>query len=416
MHSLLQKTVKRFLCSQFAEEIVVLTNHQHQKLVAVQLAEIDTNQTVQVLVEPVRRNTAAAIALGVKYLEEFCECSPDEAILVIPSDHLLEPEIVFLRFLEEVEKYARAGKLVLFGIRPTKPETGYGYIQIGAKNEGSLYCVKRFIEKPDQRRAEQYLSSGDYYWNSGMFAFSPRTFWREVKSHSPVIYSAMEGSFDDCLRCFESNPDVSIDYAVLEKTKAAFICPMPISWSDIGCWDSVYEVMEKDENLNVKVGNVLEIDTKNSLIIGNRRLISTIGLENLLIVETEEATFISKKGESQKVKALVEALAKIGRTDKIFQYPWGNVKQIYKNGGVEIFLYTVSPLGSFTCNLPENVTAHWVVLKGRMQIGDQSLKVQESCVCNGSVDKIVENVVTDFSELLLIQLSSFLCSKDNKNQ
>jgi mannose-1-phosphate guanylyltransferase/mannose-6-phosphate isomerase len=405
-HSLLQKTVQRFLSASFAEEIVVLTNQQHQKLVEQQLKKIDIHQAVRILVEPVRRNTGPAIALGVKYLEEYCACKADEAILVIPSDHLIEPEHRFLRFLEEAETHVRSGKLILFGIRPDKPETGYGYIQIGEKDEGMLHCVQRFVEKPNLCMAEQYLSSGDYYWNAGMFAFSSQKFWQEVKAHSPDIFSAMEGNFEDCLCHFTENPNVSIDYALMEKIEQAFICPLPISWSDIGCWDSVYDVMEKDENLNVKIGNVFEIDTKNSLIMGNKKLITTIGLQDILIVDTEDATFIIKKGESQKVRGLVEALIKTGEKDRFFCHSWGNVNQIYKSEGVEIFTYTVNPLNCFSFNNPENTSSRWIVLSGKIQINAQSLVLSESYFYKKSEEAVIENLVNDFSELLLIQLSS----------
>src|SRR5690606_8055002 len=224
------------------EEIVVLTNLHHQHLVEEQLIKIDPSRSIRVLVEPVRKNTAPAIALGIKYLEEQCGCRAEDAILVIPSDHLLEPELVFLRFLEDVEPYARDGELILFGIRPNKPETGYGYIQIGTQKTGPLYQVQRFVEKPDRRKAEQYLASGDYYWNAGMFVFSPKAFWQEARLHAPSLVSTMQGDLNHCLSQFSQNPDISIDYALWEKSEKAVVCPLPISWSDIGCWDSVYDV------------------------------------------------------------------------------------------------------------------------------------------------------------------------------
>ncbi len=402
---MLQKTVQRFLNASFAEEIVVLTNRQHQKLVEQQLATIDTHQAVQVLVEPERRNTAPAIALGVKYLEERCACQADESILVIPSDHLIEPEQQFLRFLEESEKFVQEGKFILFGITPDKPETGYGYIQIGAKDEGMLHRVQRFVEKPNREKAEQYLLSGDYYWNAGMFAFSSRKFWQEMEIHSPTIFATMEGSFEDCLCRFSQNPNVSIDYALMEKINQAFICPLPIRWSDIGCWDSVYDVMNKDENQNVKIGNVLEIETKNSLIMGHKKLISTIGLQDLLIVDTEEVTFISKKGESQKVRALVEAL-NTGKQHKMNSHSWGDVKQIYMCDEMEIYSYNVNPLSSFSYRKSENRTSHWIVLKGRMEIADQILEAQNSYINREFNETVFENLNDAHSELLLIQRNS----------
>jgi len=366
------------------------------------LSDIDPSRSIHVLVEPIRKNTAPAIALGIRYLEELCDCKKDDAILVLPSDHLLEPETVFLRFLEETESHAKGGTPVLFGIGPNKPETGYGYIQIGAKTSGPFYHIQRFVEKPDRERAEQYLSSGEYYWNAGIFVFSPQTFWEEVKLHAPELHATMQGDLSDCLARFPQNPEISIDYAIWEKSKRACVCPLPISWSDIGCWDSVYDVMDKDDNLNVKVGNVLEIDTKASLIFGGHKLIATIGLEDLLIVETPEATCISKKGESQKIKALVESLAK---RNSETQNGWGKVKLLYKSEEFQIFSYEISPHGSLSISIPDQTIAHWLVLKGQLQINGLSLHPQESFSSTTQTQSVAN--VTDLpSELLLIQALS----------
>ena len=303
--SLLQRTLLRFLSQPFVEEILVSTSAQYQKLVETQLEKIDPNKKIEILVEPLRKNTAGAIAFGVKYMQEKKGAKEDSAILVVPSDHLIEPESLFLRFLEETEKFMKKERIVLFGIHPNRPETGYGYIQIGTNDQGPLYSVKQFVEKPDSKRAEQYLLCGDYYWNAGIFGFSPQLFWQEMQCHAPAIFEPMQGDLTSCLKNFSALPELSIDYALLEKTSKIAVCPLPISWSDVGCWDSVYEALSKDANQNVILGNVLAIDTKNSLIISKSRLISTIGLEDILVIETEDAIFISKKGESQKVKDLV---------------------------------------------------------------------------------------------------------------
>ncbi len=369
--SLLQQTAKRFLQAPIADEIVILTNVHHQQLVEKQLAAIDPEQKIRVLVEPVRKNTAPAIALGIRYLEEKSGCGANDPILVIPSDHLLEPEQVFLRALEEGAPYAMSGDPILFGIRPTRPETGYGYIQIGEQKGSLLYRVRRFVEKPDRRKAEDYLASGDYYWNAGIFLFSPHTFWQEAARYAPVLTETMQGDFKTCLSRFSENLDISIDYALWEKTDKAVVCPLPISWSDIGCWDSVYDVLNKDGNLNVKLGNVLEIDTKSSLIYGSQKLIATIGLEDLLIVDTEDAICISKKGESQKVKELVALLSKEKRL----------VKPLYKSEEFEIFSYEIEPFGSLVISIPENKVAHWIRVRGDATVRAEG---EKTVIGNGS--------------------------------
>lgn len=365
--SLLQKTVLRFLQASFVDSIVVLTQAHYEGLVQQQLKRIDPTGAIDILIEPAQKNTAPAIALGVKYLQELKQCDQHDPILVIPSDHLIEPESVFLAHLEESGWIVRRDRFVLFGIRPSMPETGYGYIQIGKKEEGSLYQVRQFIEKPELSQAEQYLESGDFYWNAGIFAFSPKVFWDELNEHAQEVARNMQFNFQGCVDHFANHRNISIDFALIEKTKNALVCPLPISWSDIGCWDSVYEVLGKDDNFNVKTGNVLDIETKSSLIMGHKKLISTIGLEDLLIVDTEEATFISKRGESQKVKELVLELKKRGAPHANVTDAWGNVKQIYKEDGVRVFLYTLWGLKKAILTLSSEETIRLIVLKGCVQ-------------------------------------------------
>lgn len=403
--SLLQKTVGRFLRASFVDDVVVATNQQYLPHVEMQLEKIDSAKKAKILLEPARRNTAPAIALAVKYMQESLHAKDDDAILVMPSDHLIEPQYVFLQFVEEMENFAQS-QIVLFGIRPTHPESGYGYIQIGDKTEGLLYQAKRFVEKPDRRLAEQYLASGDYYWNAGIFAFSPQVFWRELKECSPDIEHLMKGSYEECLAQFSANADISFDYAVLEKTKNLSICPIPISWSDVGSWDSLYDAMEKDDNQNVKMGNILDIDTKNSLIIGGKKLISTIGLEDVLIVETDDAMLISKKGESQKVKELVKELMKDGRKEvsvsSFHQYNWGNVKQLYTGEGFWVFCYQVHSQQSFTHQVPEGVIENWQILSGECEINDDKLSVFGSQQFSQPIQFTLKNTSDKMAEILLV--------------
>lgn len=297
--SLLQQTVKRLKEAPFIDEVIVSTNELHRALVEEQLGKIGID--CPIVVEPLRKNTAPAIALAVKILQTEYGAKEKESVLVVPSDHLIEPEEIFLNALEQLKP---KNKIITFGIRPTKPETGYGYIEIGKKFGSMTFHAKRFVEKPDRPRAEKYASDPHFFWNSGMFLFAIGTFWNQLKIHAPEVYSLFQ---EEPLQ-FEKMPDLSIDYAIMEKSKEVLVCPLAISWSDVGSWDSVYEVMEKDEDQNVKIGQVLAIDTTNSLIIGGKRIVSTIGLDDLLIVETEEAVLISKKGESQRVKALLQQL------------------------------------------------------------------------------------------------------------
>ena len=305
--SFLQKTALRFYKSNIVDEILISTNKQYADLVSTQLNEIDPSLSKHLVIEPCQRNTAPALALCVRYILDELKADQDSPILILPSDHILDPESEFLLQLEKVESNVKKGSILTFGIRPNKPETGYGYIQLGKNYEKSLYEVRSFVEKPDKKRAEEYVSSKDYLWNSGMFAFTTRSFLQELKIYAPEIYELSQ-SLLDLEKSYLQMPDISIDYALMEKTKNLSVCSLDLAWSDVGSWDSVYEILDKDENQNVKLGDVVDIDTSNSLIFADKRLISTIGLKDMLIVETKDAIFLAKKGESQRVKSLIKKL------------------------------------------------------------------------------------------------------------
>lgn len=304
--SLLQRTVKRFQKAAFVEEVLICTNALLSPLVEEQLKKIGA--PCQILIEPSRKNTAAAIAFAVQSLQELRDVSSSETILVVPSDHLIEPETVFLQTLQKIEPKSH---IVTFGIETTRPETGFGYIEKGKRFDALTFQIERFVEKPDYQTAKLYVQNPLFLWNSGMFLFRVETFWHQLSLHAPEIYRYFLCSVQETRDRFESMESKSIDYAVLEKSKDVLVCPLSLSWSDVGSWDSVYEVMEKDENQNVKVGHVFTIDTENSLIIGGKKVISTIGLRDILIVETEDGILISKRGESQKVKDVLEELKRM---------------------------------------------------------------------------------------------------------
>ncbi len=315
-YSLLQKTILRLANTKLIDDIVIATNPQYVSLVQKQINELNLSLHFHVLAEPCRKNTAPAIALAVKFLQTHTKSTANDTILILPSDHLMEPESIFIQALSQANSIAeKEEKLITFGIQPTKPETGYGYIRIEEPYKAPLLKVEKFVEKPNLETAQKFLKDPHYFWNSGMFLFSIQTFWKELQKHTPMLGNLESESYEQILLSFHEMQDISIDYALMEKSKEILVCPLALSWSDVGSWDSLYEVLEKDENLNAKQGNVCDIDTQNSLIIGGKRLICTVGVENLLIVETEDAIYISKKGESQRVKNLLSELIKIGKKE-----------------------------------------------------------------------------------------------------
>ncbi len=316
-YSLLQKTILRLTNTTFIDDIVISTNPQYISLVQKQIDEMHLNINIHILAEPCRRNTAPAITLAIQFLQTLPTTKHEDTVLILPSDHLLEPESAFIHAIYQINPIAQEKKLITFGIKPTKPETGYGYIRIGDLYKESLFKVEKFIEKPNLHTAQQFIENPHYFWNSGMFLFSIETFWSELEKHCPSLAQSKAQSYEETISSFHDMPDISIDYALMEKSKEILVCPLSISWSDIGSWDSFYEILEKDAHQNAKIGNVFDIDTKNCLIVGGKRLISTVGVENLLIVETEDAIYISKKGESQRVKSLLSELIKTGKKETL---------------------------------------------------------------------------------------------------
>ncbi|MFS8564232.1 MAG: mannose-1-phosphate guanylyltransferase [Rhabdochlamydiaceae bacterium] len=300
--SFFQKTLRRFLRLVSKEDIWAVTHQKYGAIIQEQIGEIDPSLTSQIILEPERKNTAPAIALALKFLEEKKECM-NEIVLVASSDHFIADEKRFLEKVAVAEGLAKQGKLVMLGVLPNKPETGYGYIKINQ----TTGAVEAFVEKPSEERAGAFIQDGSYLWNCGIFMCRIETFWQELRLHYPTLAYF---SYQEILDAFPSLPPISIDYALMEKTKNGIAVVLDLAWSDIGSWDSIFDVSEKDGNCNVKIGNVLDIDTKNSLILGGKKLISTVGLEDMVIVETDDILFIGKRGESQKVKMIVEELKK----------------------------------------------------------------------------------------------------------
>lgn len=306
--SLLQKTLKRISAFPLAKEIILSTNHSYTDIAKAQIEKIGLSDRCHILLEPERRNTAPAIALAVKYLEEKLETDPDEPVLILPADHFISEVEKFFGYLRMTEEAVKREKIALFGIKPTRPETGFGYVMTDSLFMDGIYSVKQFCEKPNLKRAKEYILRSDCLWNAGIFCFTPRVFWRELEEHAPELFEAGQGGLEKLLQQFWQLPPISIDKALMEKSKQIVICPMDLNWFDVGSWDNVYEAMEKDKNQNVKIGNVIDIETTSSLIMGGKKLISTIGLKDMLIVETDQAIFIAKKGHSQKIRELMQEL------------------------------------------------------------------------------------------------------------
>jgi mannose-1-phosphate guanylyltransferase/mannose-6-phosphate isomerase len=388
--SLFQKTVKRILkIVENTNDIVIITNSDYQFHIKNQLEDILKNFP-KIILEPIGKNTAPAIALAVKFFIEKKGIDENEILFVSPSDHLISPDDKFVEYVKKAESLAKRGYIVTFGINPTKPETGYGYIEAGdLVGVGNVYKVKRFHEKPSLETAQKYLMEGNYYWNSGMFAFSIKTILNEFRKYAPEIYEQLENqTFEEVINNFKNMPNISFDYAVMEKTNKTVVLPLNIIWSDVGSWDSVYDILEKDENQNVKVGNVIDIDTKNSLIMGNDRLIATVGIENLIVVETPDVIVITQRGKGQKIRDLVSILEKHPNTKELTEFhktvyrPWGSYTELEKGDKYRIKRITVKPGEQLSLQMHYHRSEHWVVVKGTAKVilEDENGKLKETFI------------------------------------
>ncbi len=392
--SLLQQTVERLLKVMLPEDILVITNNDYKFHVRSDLMFLDfptksnTLSNFHIILEPASRNTAPAIALGIKYCMEKIGSAEDEVLFVSPSDHIIKPSEKFSGYIKLANKIAKKGYIVTFGIKPTRPETGYGYIKVsdyrGNMEIQDYVKVDRFTEKPDEKKAKKYIESGNYFWNSGMFAFTIGSILEEFNKYIPSIGKMLNKKFDEVISNFKKMPDISIDYAIMEKSKKVVTIPMEIYWNDIGSWDSLYDVLEKDKEGNVKKGDIITINTKRSMILGDKRHISTIGLEDCLIVETDDAILISKKGETQKVKDVVNKLKKNKRRE-IEEHltsfrPWGSYTILEEGPRYKIKRIVVNPKEKLSLQMHYHRSEHWVVVKGtaKVTIGDKEIFIHEN--------------------------------------
>ncbi|WP_448377367.1 mannose-1-phosphate guanylyltransferase/mannose-6-phosphate isomerase, partial [Fervidobacterium sp.] len=297
---------------------------------------------------------------------------------------IIKPVNRFVEYVKLAESVAKQGYIVVFGVKPLYPETGYGYLKIKKEGRKSYYLVEKFTEKPDLETAKKFLSERCFYWNSGMFAFSIGTMIEELRLYAPEIYDAFNQPFDDMLSNFSSMPDISIDYAIMEKSKRVSAVLMDIYWNDIGSWDSLYDALERDEKGNVILGNVLARDTENSLILGGKKLIATVGLRDLVIVETDDAILITKKGATQEVKQIVEELKAKNRVEvlehRTIYRPWGEYTVLEEGERYKIKRIVVKPGAKLSFQMHHHRSEHWVVVKGtaKVTIGDKVMFLHEN--------------------------------------
>jgi mannose-1-phosphate guanylyltransferase / mannose-6-phosphate isomerase len=391
--SFLSETLARLPHSESVEPPIILCNNDHRFLVKTELDNARLTAKA-IILEPVARNTAPAIAVAA--LRVAAE-DPAGVMAVMPSDHAIGHPAKFLKAVQHAAAIAATGKLVLFGIKPNAPETGYGYIRTGATLAGAkveAFLVDAFVEKPDAKIAAQYLKAGNYVWNSGIFVLHARTFIEELGRLEPKILSAakdaLAGAVEDLgfsrleKTSFAEAPSISIDYAVMEKTSAAVVLPIDVSWSDVGAWSSLWDIAERDANGNFAPGDSVLDTTSNCYIHSDKGLVATIGVKDLIIVDTADALLVADRSRSQDVSKLVATLKKAGRREpethiRSFR-PWGFYETLSLASRFQVKLLHVNPGGKLSMQMHHHRSEHWIVVQGtaKVVVGDTEKLVREN--------------------------------------
>ncbi len=394
--TMLQETIFRLAGLDDLAAPLIVCNEAHRFMVAEQVRQLG-QEPAGIILEPCGRNTAPAVALAALNARQNNE---DPLLLVLPADHLIADVEEFQRVVALATEQAAEGKLITFGIVPTAPETGYGYIRadrtrpLSETNDSLAYPVAQFVEKPNLETAEQYLTSGDYYWNSGMFMFRASRYLEELSRFRPDILAACEQAMGavkadlDFMRIEEDDfaacPSDSIDYAVMEKTDQALVFPLAAGWNDIGAWSALWDVKPQDDQGNVVIGDVLTKDTDNCYLQASNRLVATVGVKDLVVVETSDAVLVAERDQVQNVKAIVEQLKDQDRGEALLHRrvnrPWGAYEGIDMGERHQVKRITVTPGASLSLQKHHHRAEHWIVVKGTAEVtcGEKVLTLTEN--------------------------------------
>ncbi|HGL4533679.1 mannose-1-phosphate guanyltransferase [Enterobacter roggenkampii] len=429
--TMLQATINRLQGIE-CESPVVICNEQHRFIVAEQLRQMN-KLTENIILEPVGRNTAPAIALAALAAVR-AQNEGNALMLVLAADHVIQDEEAFRNSVRKALPYAENGKLVTFGIVPQKPETGYGYIRRGVPCDGVQHAdafeVEQFVEKPNLETAETYVACGEYYWNSGMFLFRADRYLEELKKYRPDILEACEkamSAVDPDLNfirvdedAFRACPDESIDYAVMEQTSDAVVVPMDAGWSDVGSWSSLWDISHKTAEGNVVTGDVLSCNTENSFLYSESGLLTTVGVKNLVVVQTKDAVLIADRNAVQDVKKIVESIKADGRhehhTHREVYRPWGKYDSIDTGSRYQVKRLTVKPGEGISLQMHHHRAEHWIVVAGTAQvtINEQTklLGENESIYIPVGATHCLENPGKIPLELIEVRSGSYLGEDD----
>lgn len=378
--TLIQQTMRRVVGCVSADQVLISTNSLQAESIRFQLAEWKDALQNSFLLEPEGRNTAPAIALAAC---RVMEADPDGIMLVLPADHVIKEDSRFQASVSLATQLADDGHLVTFGVKPIRPETGYGYIQpnrrirLGSRRSLIGHPVARFVEKPDAPTAQRYLRSGNYYWNSGMFVWRASVILHELARHQPALMRSVKALAskakpnsvsEEFARAYKQLPSISIDHGVMERSSRAAVIPVAFTWSDVGNWSSLEEVAPLDRAGNVVSGKVVDFDSRNSVLYADQRVVATIGLSDMIVVDTADATLVCPKSRAQDVKQVVELLKKQGAPEHLEHRtvirPWGSYTVLEEGQGYKVKRVSVNPGGRLSLQLHHQRSEHWVVTAG----------------------------------------------------
>jgi len=425
-NTMLQETILRLNGLDNLADPIIICNADHRFLVAEQCQQIDIASPT-ILLEPVGRNTAPAIAAAAL---QSLKQTDDSVLLVLSADHVIQDVDVFHEAINIACQQAQEGKLATFGIVPTDANTGYGYIKASKDKPDGAYKVEEFVEKPNLETAQSYLEQGNYLWNSGMFMFKATTLIDELTTHSPEIVTSVNDAVNnaeqdlDFIRLdkttFESSPSDSIDYALMEKSDNVVVVPLDAQWNDIGSWSALYDIGTKDSQGNVIKGDVITQDTTNTYINADHHMVAAIGVDNLIIIDTPDATFIATQDKAQEVKSIVESLQASGRCEssahrKVYR-PWGWYDSIESGEYFQVKRLHVKPGAKLSLQMHHKRAEHWVVVSGTATVtnGEQtfSLEKGESTYIPLGAIHGLENATNKTLEIIEVQSGTYLGEDD----
>ncbi|MDO5611195.1 MAG: mannose-1-phosphate guanylyltransferase/mannose-6-phosphate isomerase [Pseudomonadota bacterium] len=425
--TLFQSTARRVVALENAAPVLTICADDHRFMVGEQLQAIGL-ENGGILLEPVARNTAPAIALAALHVVAN---DPDGVLLVLPADHLIRDEAAFRAAVLTGLPQAEAGALVTFGIQPEYAETGYGYIRRGAELRTGVHEIAAFVEKPDAERAAAYLASGDYLWNSGMFLFRADAYLRALAEHAPAILDATRRGYNNARRdldfiridagAFADSPSDSIDYAVMERVSDAAVVPVQCGWSDVGSWSSLWSVAARDADGNVQLGDTIAIDTHDSYLqAADDRLVATLGVRDLIVVDTADALLVAHRDRVQDVKQLVDTLKAEGRTEhlhhrKVYR-PWGSYDSLAMGERFQVKRIVVKPGAALSLQRHQHRAEHWIVVSGVAEVTrDKDVfelhANQSTYLPKGSIHRL-RNTTDTPVELIEVQSGSYLGEDD----